>query len=229
MINKKLTDLYNSKLPRLQAMYSDLDSKSIKNYAGPLLIHCFESEYAASKYKLMIIGQETNDWFAEKINGTEKLNDSLRTYEIFRLGEGYESKPFWRTANYINEKLNGGKKLNFIWNNVNKFGLSGIGRPDAVVLDNENKYFNLLSDELRILKPDACVFLSGPDYDTDIKNKLPDIKFLPFSSEPERAVARLKSRSLPEHSYRTYHPGYGLRNPNWYYAVLDVIIADIKK
>ena len=40
---------------------------------------------------------------------------------------------------------------------------------------------------------------------------------------------QLKSKNLPFHSYRTYHPGYGVRYSNWYTEVFDIISNAVKK
>lgn len=61
MLNEQLNDLYRNNLGNLMEMYSVLDGQKIFHYVGPLLIYCWEERYLSSKYRLMIIGQETND------------------------------------------------------------------------------------------------------------------------------------------------------------------------
>ena len=113
--------------------------------------------------------------------------------------------------------------------NVNKFGSdSGVGKPEQAVLDDEVKYYNLLVEELAILKPDVCLFLTGPNYDQDIARKLPDVEFHSLGEFGEREAVRLSSRYLPRHSYRTYHPGYGNRISETYQRILNAILSDCK-
>lgn len=222
MLNDELLSLYSSSLPGLSALYSDLDRKEILDYVGPLFLYCWEEEYLSARHRLMIIGQETNGWKSDYIRDADDIRDSIRAYRDFELGKRYDS-PFWQYAHLINVMVNGKDGNSFVWNNVNKFGIDGAGRPDRAVLDDENRHFNLLSGEIAILKPDICIFLSGPDYDADLKEKFGDLEILRFQDYPLNEAARLGSASLPEHSYRTYHPGYGNRYSGWYRDLLAKI------
>lgn len=223
-LNSALRILYTSALPGLSQMYASLDSEGVTDYVGPLLIHCWEDRYLASRHRLMIFGQETYGWYEDYMRTGKDVDECLKQYKDFRLGEGYSSL-FWQYAHLLNEKINGKDDLNFVWANVNRFGVDGAGKPDQRVLDNEVRYFNVLPSELEILKPDICIFLSGPSYDGDLARKLPDLKILPFQDYPLNEAARLQSSHLPFHSYRTYHPGYGNRYKDWYIELLDKIVS----
>lgn len=233
MINEELKNLYISYLPELKKMYQDLDSKAkndktVNHYTSPFLLSCWEEKYLASKYKLVIFGQETNGWPDDYLYADKDIEDTMKVYKDFELGSSYKSL-FWRYAHEINLKVNGIDDLNFVWNNVNKFGKNyGKGRPHTEVLKNEIEHFNVLSQEMKILNPDICIFLTGPTYDADLKNKLPDLEIESFCGYPTNEVAKLKSKSLPNNSFRTYHPGYGNRYQEWYYEVIDYIINAIK-
>ena len=48
-----------------------------------------------------------------------------------------------------------------------------------------------------------------------------------FDDYPIREVAQIKSKYLPEHSYRTYHPGYGNRYSEGYHKVFESIVERI--
>lgn len=63
MINEQLFHLYYSYLNSLNVFYSRLDQLNIKEYVGPLMIYCWEEQYNASKYRTIIVGQETNGWY----------------------------------------------------------------------------------------------------------------------------------------------------------------------
>ena len=229
MINEQLFNLYASRIQGINALYADLDAKGIKDYAGPLLPYCWEQKYLKSKYRLVIFGQETNGWYCDYMNSEEEISKNVGMYKDFRLGADYNSL-FWQYAHRFNRELNGIDDLNFVWMNVNKFGSdSGVGRPEQAVLEDEVKYYNLLAEELAILKPDVCLFLTGPNYDQDIARKLPDVGFLQLGEFGEREAVRLHSRYLPCHSYRTYHPGYGNRISETYQRILNAILSDCKK
>lgn len=229
MLNEQLNDLYRKNLGNLKNMYSVLDDQQIFDYVGPLLIYCWEELYLSSKYKLLVIGQETNGWHSDYVINSDVLNEVLTQYKGFRLGELERNSPFWRYAHKFNKRVNGVDYLNFIWCNINKFGVDGCGRADSIVTDSENNYFNLLSEELAILRPDVCLFLTGPKYDNDIRDKLCDVQFEKFKDFDIRKVAKLKSSFLPNKSYRTYHPGYGNRHTPEYESIMSAIIDDIGK
>lgn len=227
MINEQLESLYQSFLPSLSVMYQDLDDKDITDYAGPLLLHCWGDRYLASRHRLMIFGQETDGWYAEYMRTEDDVKAFMKHYEEFRLGENYRSL-FWQYAHEINRMINGEDYMNFIWNNVNKFGIDGIGRPHPDVLSEEVQHYNIIPREIEILSPDVCIFLSGPRYDWDLKRKMPDVKFEAFEDYPVNEAARLISSCLPENSFRTYHPGYGNRYSEWYMELLGKFARTIQ-
>lgn len=225
MLNKSLRTLYLDSLSGLSQMYSNLDEDGVTEYVGPLLIQCWEDKYLSSKHKLIVFGQETYGWYEDYLRSSEDVDDCLKLYSDFKLGGNYRSL-FWDYAHLINRRINDVDNLNFIWSNVNKFGVDGAGKPDSRVLENENTCFNLMSKELDILNPDVCIFLSGPNYDQDIKAKLDDLEIIPYPRYPVNEAAILRSRHLPEHSFRTYHPGYGNRYKEWYLELLEKFISD---
>ena len=87
MLNEQLNDLYRNNLVNLMEMYSVLDGQKIFHYVGPLLIYCWEERYLSSKYRLMIIGQETNGWYDNYVINSETLWEDIAKYKSFRLGE----------------------------------------------------------------------------------------------------------------------------------------------
>ncbi|HVW84012.1 MAG TPA: hypothetical protein VHB50_05010, partial [Bryobacteraceae bacterium] len=74
---------------------------------------------------------------------------------------------------------------------------------------------SLLLHEIAILNPGAVIFLTGPNYDREIKAEFPDVQFHPTSEIPVRMLARLKHPCLPEKTFRTYHPHYLQRARQW--------------
>jgi len=228
MLNEQLRELYVSNIPELKQMYASLESNKVTNFVGPLLLSCWEDKYLNSKHRLMIFGQETNGWEKEcwddnLIQSTNDVDKYMNLYQNFKLGEQYNTL-FWQYAHEINKMINGVDDLNFIWNNVNKFGIDGTGRPHPDVTSNEVLHFNVVAKEIQILKPDVCIFISGHTYDEDLKSKIDDLSIEQFMDFPINEVARYVSKDLPINSFRTYHPGYGNRYQDWYYDVLSKIV-----
>lgn len=71
---------------------------------------------------------------------------------------------------------------------------------------------SLLCGELKILQPDICIFLTGPKYDWILESTFPGISYQKISANiSERELAKTVHDDLPQHSYRTYHPGSLMR------------------
>lgn len=229
MINEQLFNLYYSRLNGLNLFYSKLDLLNIKEYVGPLMIYCWEELYNASKYKTMIVGQETNGWYDGYVKTKNDIEYCIGTYKSFKPGVANPKTLFWKYSCLFNTMINDCcNETNFIWSNINKFGSTGKGRPVSEVTDMENKEFNVFTNEIQILKPDVCLFFTGPRYDDDIKNKVNDVEFVPFENFSERQLVKVKSSFLPPNSYRTYHPGYGNRIKKLYMKIFKAIINDIE-
>ncbi len=226
-INSQLAELYNSKFENLKNLFSELQKREIYDYSWPLLLYVREEEYRKAPYKLMVIGQETYGWD----NPIRTLNDiemSMAGYKNFNLGQNRSKSNFWPWVHEFNMLLGNPDNYCFVWNNILKFGKDcDKGRPVQDVTDQENRYFNVLANEVSILKPDVCIFLTGPNYDKDIKAKFDDAEIIPLGDYPIREVAQIKSSHLPIHSYRTYHPGYGNRYTEWYHKVFESIIERV--
>lgn len=219
---KTLLDIYKKHEDNLNALYKKLEQENLYySCSFPLLMSTWgDSEIP----KAMFFGQETNGWV-----DSESIEGLMEGYRNFELGKS-KNTIFWKYLRILSSKLNLEGEYPFLWNNVNKFGrLSSKGRADGAIIKLENEYFNVLSDELDFLKPEICVFLSGPRYDNDLQKKLPDIEFLQIEDYPRREFAMIKSKHLPKLSFRTYHPGYGNRYPEWYNKVLDKIAEKYNK
>lgn len=226
-LNKRLEQLYRSKVDDLQAMYAELRELVLDDCSWPLLLHVWEEDYAKAPVKLMFVGQETMGWEAP-FNTEEEVASSMAVYERFGLGQDYKKTPFWSWVHSINQKFGNPDTNCFVWNNILKFGKEAEkGRPDSRITDLENEYFNVIKDEMAILGPDVCLFLTGPTYDDAIRAKFPDVEFMLVEDYPLNEVARLKGSGLPEHAYRTYHPGYGQRHSDWYSEVFETIAKSL--
>jgi len=214
MINEELKTYYLTKLDDLKTIKSNLVDQK---YAGPLLLYCYEENYLdTDNIKIMFVGKETNGWNNQDISLESTIDHCIGLAKDTMSREYNKSRPFWNFIKKINETINPGKKLNFIWNNINKFGKykdkeitgSGRGRASKKVLEQENEYFNVFITELEITKPDVVIFLTGPSYDKDIKKKLPNVRFEKCSDLKPRKFARVVHEKLPKKSFRVYHPQY---------------------
>lgn len=198
-----------------------------KNFSWPLLLRIWEDEYAAAPIKLMIFGQETYGWNNQSEGDVEKNTAETLTneYLLHNMGRDRQHSPFWRTVHKLNKMMGNPDTNCFVWNNILKFGKEdSSGNPSNGVMDAEMKYMNVIPEEIDILNPEVCLFLTGPNYDSDILRKFPEAEFIPVDGFETNQLVQVKSASLPQKSFRTYHPGYGERHKELYDKILDTIV-----
>ena len=92
--------------------------------------------YAATKTRLMIVGQETLGW-GENCDVGQPVGELVEVleqwYRAFDLGAKYRSTPFWNAADQLFRRLNPETaSRSFIWSNLVKMD-SGGRRPPPVV------------------------------------------------------------------------------------------------
>jgi len=223
---------------------------------GPPLMLSVTEEYL-TRTKAVIYGQETfgdkwNDQLTTEyplypnvwpFGNLNNLHDFLHHEEsIPALCWGYEQfyfakyqsinrrAPLWSAFHEIVAKL---PKYGFLNSNLARFDYdNGSDRQlvnadevvqAAIVRESEPIFIN----ELTVLNPDACIFLTGPRcvYDSLILDHafpgLQRVEVLP--GVPVRELAKLVHSELPDHAYRTYHPNALRRQNKWHY--LDAICS----
>ena len=216
---KHLQELYESHAEGLTTLFNALYQENLfEESSYPLLLSTWENEPVP---KAMFFGQETNGW-----GDSEDIATLMEGYRNFELGKNYPSL-FWKYLWALSNKIGLKGAHPFLWNNINKLGKQqSAGHAEQRATELENEHFNVLREELELIKPEICVFLSGPHYDSDLKVKLPDLEILPTEGYKENEFVRFSSRYLPKNSFRTYHPGYGNRYYSWYNEVLDTIAQE---
>jgi len=218
-MNSKLAELYKSHWSDLSKNLNLIlnDKDLTQKPTNPLLIYVDEKKYFESDLKVMIIGQETNDW-GENFSGN--FQKTIEIYDEF-YNSGYATNTygghFWNGINRFSSLLESKfpeKKISYIWNNVVKIGASGRDQnhPQNHIYHAELDNFKVLEKEIEILNPDIILFISGPNYDSNISSILNDVKFSnideTFSS---RQIAKLSFKNH-KNMFRTYHPNYLWRN-----------------
>ena len=217
-MNEKLQEIYNSKWNELSDGLNEIlkDNSKENKPTNPLLLYINEDDYKNADIKIMIFGQETNDWEG---NFQNDINICLDTYDdFFNANDCFSyGGQFWNGFNRFltllqNEFPN--KKISSVWNNVIKIGNSGRDKnyPPEYIYNIENEKFKVISSEIEILRPDIILFLSGPNYDLELKNSLNEAVFSELSEDfTERKLAKIKYKNY-KNVFRTYHPNYLWRN-----------------
>jgi hypothetical protein len=215
---------------------------------GPDLI-CLDDQYLNSNPRIAIVGQEVRDWYysypeflagnwdycyvaAEKTS-LHKAIAEYRGFDFaFSKSEPLQHTPFWRFFHELRESSFPSERdahRKVLWTNLVKFvtkhgSLLQMPYPkaeEAIQLQDD-----ILTTELRIAKPEVCIFVTGPDFDCLLRRYFRGLKFERLNL-PERAFARLVHPQLPEHSYRTYHPNYLSRNRKLRKQVLNILAQQL--
>lgn len=181
-----------------------------KKPSNPLLL-CVDEQYSKADIKVVYFGQETNSWEGDFPKGIQHL---LSTYRDFYLSEDcfkYGGQ-FFNGISKCNERLRrefSGKSVGFIWNNLIKIGKSNEkGTPTKDILAFQDEWFSVIKKEMEILNPDIAIFFTGPNYDEYITKCFADAKFVGHRRRDTKELAKVKSVSLPNMTFRTYHPHY---------------------
>ena len=156
----------------------------------------------------------------------QSIRDGARLWEASRLWQFFHEI---REAAFPSER---GAHRKVLWTNLVKFVTkdgSLLTMPyteaeEAIQLQND-----ILTGELRIAKPEFCLFVTGPNFDCMLRRYFPGLRFVPLQTHErkaqltEREFALLVYRQLPLHSNRTYHPGHLSRQKMLRKKVLQIL------
>jgi hypothetical protein len=219
-----------------QEVYDKLKSSNLGNSYSttPTNLFCISApkEYLESNIKVMIFGQETNDWNGDFSN-EESIEHLLSIYNgFFATGRCFSyGGQFWNGVSKLKSELeekskNDGKSVGLLWNNIIKIGRSGDkGLPSQDVMEWQAPAFELIKKEVEFYAPDIVIFFTGPNYDHFISRVFTDASFIKVNERTKRQFAKVVSDALPARTIRTYHPNYLWRND--FYSYLDDIIAEV--
>lgn len=215
---------------RLQQRYAQFRSDLSLPYelktrlSAPLFLRVPE-KWTTSQHKLLVIGKETRGWSAFPEQNIETCGQFIETpnsvqalikgYERFNFGELFSStqkSPFWSTYKKLRGDLEKDVTGSILWTNLFRMALDqGSVVKNATQDEIETIYrttSELLADEIAILAPRAVIFFTGPSYDDSVKRFFPGAALQRLPNHAIRSLARITHTSLPEHSYRTYHPKF---------------------
>lgn len=172
--------------------------------ANPFLI-VTPQDYYEKKKRVMICGQETQGWGNEFDNCPENatMDAILHIYAGFVNNGGYNS-PYWQFINFLK---NACPDVSFVCNNIVKIDKKYGPGCDDTINDLALKYFPVIPEELKILKPDIILFLTGPKYDWRIRQTLDEFKTKQVGSIKKFEEIIFDDNSLPK-AFRCYHPRY---------------------
>ena len=164
-------------------------------------------EYEQAAVRLVVVGKETNGWEKPEqvlwMSADDAVEHLQKAYRRFRLGTQYSGKQsFWAPVHELYRRLNPqGPDLGFVALNVSKVDVGG-NSPPGSFREALTKH-EMLRRELEILDPQVVVCHTGPYYDRWLQDEFTNLRIV-----GDRFLARLSARSLPKHSFRSYHPRY---------------------
>lgn len=230
MINDNLTQLYSGKWDNYFNKISPIleDGNVAIKPANPLLIYVDDEEsYKNADIRLMIFGQETNNWYSEREVSIENIQNLYDGF--FNGGECWDyGGQFWNgVKRFLTElkKKYSNKKIQLVWNNIVKIGKQDDkGFPPDYIYEIERTHFDVITDELDILKPNIVLFLTGPNYDSVIVDNFGALEYKPVAPFSQRQLSMLQLFDIP-FVFRTYHPNYLWRNDinSYFGAILNSI------
>lgn len=195
-MKNKLFKLYTKHQKDFKNLLSQFPGEDL---AGPFLMSPGPA-FEKSKRKLLVIGQETNNWTYH----VDDLAQQMKVYEDFNLGENYRSSPFFNITSKLESAL-GNPERSYAWTNLSKFDHNS-GRSQGEFKDAIANLDSILLSEIAICKPDVSMFYTGPAFDSRLKDIFNGIRFIPIPGFELNQFCKLEHPKLPKHSYRSYHP-----------------------
>ncbi len=215
--------------------------------SAPLCLYVPE-RWRNSESRVLIVGQETLGWnfcsgwyydwpydpianwqdFKHVPDSAIAMVHGYKSFEFSRYQpENYRS-PFWQAYRQFREALGehkDGVETSVLWTNLFRMSLDGgsvIKGSREEVEQIKEASRDVLYAELRILKPTAVVFFTGPNYNETLYSLFPGIEVFSFNGRDRQKTARITHPDLPSMAWRTYHPKYLSFSQQW--SVIDEIL-----
>lgn len=215
-INSQLFELYNH---NWSALTHRLKNEKA-DYTFPFLLHVNEQEWLSADLKIMICGQETKGWWEHQSKALQwNVSDIMDFYEksyhqqkIYSL-KGKRHGAFFKGFNFFRRHITqinktSDVKISFICNNLRKIGRSGRQTGVCPISNQiEREVFPVFSEEVRILKPDLIIFMTGPSCDSDIVFHFPQAIFNQSNTSSTPNALSIINGISP-YSLRCYHPAF---------------------
>ncbi|GAA4019184.1 hypothetical protein GCM10022280_18650 [Sphingomonas swuensis] len=241
---------------RLRALYADWkcglrgDDPMVAQLSPPDLV-CVPDGYEQASSRVVYVGQEQMGWswsqrsldeydygtqiwphssiesWLDFITAPDSVDALMAGYRLFDFAQHQplnHRSPFWRQ--YRRFAAHGAACTTNLDRTSWKGGAIDDGPPEMRAYIANSGTHKLLRDELAILAPTICLFMTGPHRDHLIKETCPGVRFEPLSPDiPREQLGRLICDGLPPLSFRTYHPSHLSRCNKGFY--LDLIESQL--
>jgi len=211
-MNNALKELYEKHWERLSEGLAEVNEnlEDGEQASNPLLIQLpDEQAYKSADIRMIVFGQETNNWHHQFQTNIGKTLDWYASFLEARTHNGKGT--FWNSARRFKGQLeeeSNSKTVELVWNNVFKVGKTKRGKPGEEIRHVEKQDFDVIQQEIDILKPNLVVFFSGPYYDKHLGSRILGYEVQPvLDGYPGREVEFWKLNGGIQ-AVRTYHPTY---------------------
>lgn len=208
-MNDALNTLYSDHWDNYlqQILIPNLNSKH--DCAYPYLIHASDHYQNAAKH-VMICGQESYGWGDEYPDYHDVTPAQLQHLyydfichpdkSVDKVNKPGRRSPYW---NFSWRLMQAHPECGFIFQNVVKIGRKGKkGCDDDLFKNNLDFISDIWKAELKILKPDIIIFLTG-NYDWRIRKVIGEFQTKPIAPNLDQLIFEDSSMPL---CYRTNHP-----------------------
>ena len=227
----QLEKIYLKQLYNIDSHLKEHNIKCLtKDRATNPFLLTIPDNYEEFQNRVMIFGQETNGWCRECGNKTvysNSLKKSIEIYKRFYLNGGINKYrgAFWNEFKRVRDEVTKSKSVFFIWNNINKIGR--VGKGNVAEIDKlQFSHFNVIKEEIRILKPEIFIFFTGPNYDHFIRKNIGDFKQKMINDSLYEVEFSGEFSNIK--AFKTLHPnGLYLKGKNR--IVIPNLINEIKK
>lgn len=212
--NERLFELYAKQWPKFGALLA-----TNAGFSAPLLC-CETSAYRKAEVRLVVVGQQTRFWlqdiqwsekdFSSKARAHEAIRTLMCKYAEFLETDREKNRGFFRAARQIQRAIDpaSGSQDTFLWRNL--FICDQGGREPAEEYHDRLRDLSPLAVELRILRPNVVVFMTGQRFDFTLRAALGQDAIAPCSPKIDvRYLARVAIPGSSAIGFRIPHP----RNP----------------
>lgn len=232
-INQQLKELYVSKWGNFSNALIDIvedENYNVKPTNPLLLKHNDCDSYENAEIRIMIIGQETNDWGGNFENDMDEITEIYTDFYSgyrFEAHRGFFKNHFNGFLKLLKDKYPE-KRASYFWNNVIKVGKANDKNiPPEYILEIEQKYFCVLKEEIEIIKPNVILFYTGHAYDKYVLHHFPELIKEDISGFNSVDLQLFKIGNV-DFAFRTPHPqGLHFQGKEKYNMIYDKIISEI--
>lgn len=223
------------------------------NDVQPVIVMDVPEKWASAHKRVLVVGQETMWWdfrsgdyydwpyppitslkeYLEYDGSVGAMMHGYRAFEFAAHQPRNYNSAFWRAYRQVRLAVGDdleGFESTVLYTNLFKNAVDGgsiVKNGSEQEADALWQYSaGLLSKEIGVIKPDAVIMFTGPDYDRYLNFEFAGVKFIEVEGHVPRGFSKLSHPLLPEQTYRTYHPNY-LSRGHWH--LVDEVCEQLRR